>query len=65
MAEFGGSLADEGVEAEGSREEVEPGIPAGTTEDGMELHGFHPRPQDAELTDAIGEFASYLIGGIA
>ena len=62
MAEFGGSLAEENAKAEGSREEVEPGIPAVMMEDGIELDGFHPQTEDGELTDAIGESSSYLIG---
>ena len=64
MSEFGGSLVDENAEAEGSREfqEVEIGMPAGMTEDGIELHEYQSRPQDAELTDAIGESSSYLFG---
>ena len=62
VTEFGGSLVDENDEAEGSKGEVGVGIPAGTTENGMELHNFHPRPQDAELTDIIGESSSYLNG---
>ena len=35
MAEFGGSLVDGNTEA--SMEEVEPGVPAGMTEHGIEL----------------------------
>ena len=31
---------------------VEPGISGGMTEDGIELHEFQSRPQDAEITDA-------------
>ena len=49
MAEFGGSLVDGNPEA--STEEVEPGVPAGMTEDGFELEEFQPQPQDAEITD--------------
>ena len=64
MSEFGGSLVDENAEAEGSKEGVETGIPAGTMEDGIELDEFHPLPQDAELTDTIGESLLYLIGTI-
>ena len=52
MAEFGGSLVDERVEAEGSRVEAEPGVLAGTTEDGIELEEFQSRSQGAEITDA-------------
>ena len=48
MAEFGGSLVDGNAEA--SMEEVEAGVPAGMTEDGIELEEF--QPQDAEITDA-------------
>ena len=62
MSEFGGSLVDENAEAEGSREGVETGMPAGTMEDGIELHEYQSQPQEAELTDAIGESSSYLIG---
>ena len=62
MAEFGGSFVDENAETEGSGEGVETGMLAGTTEDGMELHEFYPRPQHAELADTIGESSSYLIG---
>ena len=59
MAEFGGSLVDENAEAEGSREAVETGMPAGMTEDGIELDEYQSWPQDAELTNAIGESLSY------
>ena len=51
MAEFGGSLVDESA-----------GMPAGTTEDGIELHEHQTQPQDAECMDVIGESLSYLIG---
>ena len=37
MAEFGGSLVDEYVDADASRLEAGPEIPAGTTEDRTEL----------------------------
>ena len=50
MAEFGGSLVDESVAAEALWEEVEPSVPAGTTEGGIELEEFQPRPQSAERT---------------
>ena len=49
MAEFGGSLVDGNAEA--STEEVEAGVPARTTEDGIELEEFQPHSQDAEITD--------------
>ena len=62
MAEFGGSLVDENAGAEGSGEGVETGMPVGTTEDGIELDEYQSQPQDAELTDTIGESLSYLIG---
>ena len=62
MAEFGGSLVDENAEAEGSREEVETGMSAGTTEEGIELDEYQSQPQDAELTDVIGESLLHLIG---
>ena len=55
MAEFGGSLVDGNAEAEVSMEEMEPGVPAGMTEDGIELEkleDFQLQPQDAEITDA-------------
>ena len=54
MSEFGGSLVDENAEAEGSREGVETGMPAGTMEDGIELDEYQLQPQDGEHTD-IGE----------
>ena len=53
MAEFGGSLVDESVDADASRVEVGPDIPAGTTEDGTELEEFQsPGPQRAGILDA-------------
>ena len=61
MAEFGSSLVDENAEVEGSREGVEPDIPAWTTEDGIELHGFQWRLQDGDLMNSIGEPLWYLI----
>ena len=51
MAEFGSSLVD-GNEAEASMEEGDPGVPAGTTENGIDVEEFQPQPQDAEITDA-------------
>ena len=51
MAEFGGSLVDESIEAEGSREEVEPGVPAGMAEDGIELEGFQFHLHGAEIME--------------
>ena len=53
---------DENAEAEGSREGVETGMPAGMMEDGIELHEYHSQPHDAELMDAIGDSLSYFIG---
>ena len=38
MAEFGGSLVDGNDGAEGSRERMGTGMPAGTTDGGIELH---------------------------
>ena len=49
MAEFGGSLVDGNAEA--SKEEVDPGVPEGVTEDGIELEEFQPQTQDAEIMD--------------
>ena len=43
---------DESVGAEASREEVKPGVPAGMTEDGIELEVIQSRPQGAEIMDA-------------
>ena len=48
MAEFGGSLVFGNAEAS---TEVEPGVPAGMTDDGIELEEFQPQSQDAEITD--------------
>ena len=53
---------DGNSEAEGSREGVETGMPAGTMEDGIELHEYQSQPHDAELMDTIGESLSYFIG---
>lgn len=39
------------AEVEGSGEGVEPGMPAWTTEDGVELHEL----QDGDLMNSIGE----------
>ena len=62
MAEFGGSLVDESIKAERSREGVEPDRSVGMTEDGIELEEFQSWPQGAEITEAaIGESSSYLI----
>ena len=52
MEEFSGSLVDESIEAEGSREGVEPDRLAGTTQDEIELEEFHSWPHSAEITDA-------------
>ena len=58
---------DGSIEAGASREEAEHDIPAGTTEDGIELENSHwSRPQDPGLgiTDswAIDESSSYANG---
>ena len=52
MADFSDSLVDESIEAEGSREGVEPDRLAETTPDGIELEEFHSRLHSAEITDA-------------
>ena len=52
MSEFGGSLVDESVEAEASREDSGPDIIAGMIEHGVELEEFQSRTQGAEITDA-------------
>ena len=51
MAEFGGSLVDESIEAEGSREGVEPDVPAEMTRDGIELEELQSQLHGAEITD--------------
>ena len=43
---------DENAEAEASKEEVELGIPARTTEDEIELETFQSRLHGAAITDA-------------
>ena len=53
MAEFGDSVVNENAEAVASREEVDPRMTAGMTEDGIEQEEFQLRsPQGAEITDA-------------
>ena len=51
MAEFGGSLVEESVEAGVSRGEVEPAVAAGMTEDEVELEECQSWPQGAEIMD--------------
>ena len=54
MAEFGGSLVDESVEAEavgGGVVTLDPDISSGTTGDEIELEAFQSPPQGAEITD--------------
>ena len=52
MAEFGASLVDESVEADTSREEVDPEISSGTTGHEIELEEAQPRRQSAGILDA-------------
>ena len=51
MAEFGGSLVDDSVEAEAARDDIvtlDPNMSAGTTGDGIELEEVQAQPQSAE-----------------
>ena len=64
MSEFGGSLVDESVEAEASREDSGPDIIAGMNEHGVELEEFQSRTQGAEITDACKWKWSYSISDI-
>ena len=53
MAEFGGSLVDDSIEAEAARDDVmtsDPDMSAGTTGDGIELEEVQPQPQSVERT---------------
>ena len=55
MAELGGSLMDESVEAEAARDDIvtpDPDVSSGTTrtDDGIEQDEFQSRSQNAERT---------------
>ena len=48
IAEFGGSLVDESVEAKAARDDIvnlDPDMSSGTTGDEIELEGFQSQPQ--------------------
>ena len=56
MAEFGGSLVDDSVEAEAARDEImtpDPNMSAGMTGNEIEPEEFQPRPQCAKGTLGI------------
>ena len=67
MAEFGGSLVVDSVEAEAAGDDIvtpDPDMPSGMTEDGIELEEFQSRRQSTERTPrlAMGESCSYENG---
>ena len=68
MADFGGSLVNDSVEAEAVANEIvtlDPDMSSGTTGDALELEEFQSQPQSVERTPgplAIGGFCLYVNG---